>query len=77
MPGSLTQRSSVVSQADIAADNPSRDERSLTRAEYLEMMFAAASQGIGECPTWMILAFEASVEADRRMSDIEERTGPW
>jgi hypothetical protein len=41
----------------------------LSRAERLEMMFAAASQGIGECSIWMILALEASEEPDVALPD--------
>lgn len=41
----------------------------LTRAESLEMIFAAASQGAVECSTWMILARE---RYERKATDGEE-----
>ncbi len=48
---------------------------SSTRAERLEMLFAAASLGIEGCPSWIIEALEANERADRELC-AEERSRP-
>jgi hypothetical protein len=42
----------------------SLDLHRLSRTERLEMIFAAAA-GIGECPSWVILALEHDERAER------------
>lgn len=45
------------------------------RAECLEMMFAVTSQGLCNCPTWFVTAFENREPADRgRPDDGEDAT---
>jgi len=46
-----------------------RQERATApdRAERLEMMFAAASQGFGACPAWFVTAFEDCERAGRTL----------
>jgi len=73
MPGFLTRQSSVSLRTDIAANDPDGTALSSTRAERLEMLFAAASLGIGECPSWIIPALEAEERADRELC-AEERS---
>lgn len=73
MPGWLTRQSSVSPRTDIAANDPHGTALSSTRAERLEMLFAAASLGIGECPSWIIQALEAKERADRKLY-AEERS---
>jgi hypothetical protein len=36
-----------------------------SRAEHLEMIFAATASGIGECPPWVILVLEQDERAER------------
>lgn len=45
----------------------------LSHREHAEMIFAAAAQGAGECPTWLILAMERDEARDTNEADSEER----
>jgi hypothetical protein len=73
MPGFLTRQSSISSRTGIVANDPHGTVLASTRAERLKMLFAAASLGIGECPSWTIQALEAEERADRELY-AEERS---
>ncbi|MPZ37172.1 MAG: hypothetical protein GEU95_03760 [Rhizobiales bacterium] len=49
----------------------------LSKAECLEMIFAAASQGISECLDCMILALEASEVANADRIDVDDGGAPY
>ena len=48
-----------------AAPLTSPNVHRLSRAEHIEMIFATAASGIGECPPWVILAPEQDERAER------------
>lgn len=73
MLGFLTRQSSISSRNDVVANDPHGTALSSRRAERPEMLFAAASLGIGECPSWIIQALEAEERADREKY-AEERS---
>lgn len=69
----LTRQSSISPRIDVVANDPHGTALSSTRAERLEMLFAAASLGIGECPSWIIQALEAEERAGRELCAEERR----
>lgn len=71
----LSRQSSVSPRIDIATNDPHGTALSSTRAQRLEMLFAAASLGVEGCPSWIIEALEANERADRKLY-AEERSGP-
>ena len=73
MLGFLTRQLGISPRVDIVPTDPHETALPPTRAERIEMLFAAASLGIGECPSWIIQAFEAEKRADRELY-AEERS---
>ena len=75
MLGSIKRRSSISPQIDASASSPHWGGRSCIRTECLEALFAAASLGMGECPSQFILTLEASEKDDREIFDVQEKSG--
>lgn len=48
----------------LARGGVAQDSTRLSRAERLEMILAAASMGIGECPAWIVLTLERSAVSE-------------
>ncbi|MFC3075080.1 hypothetical protein [Shinella pollutisoli] len=47
--------------------------RSAERAECLEMMVAIGSQGLGDCPNWVVMELEDCERTRRRPAADEKR----
>ena len=43
------------------------------RAQQLEMIFAASGQGAGDCPAWIIMEIEASMETNHDFIEGENK----
>ena len=63
----IRRREAVSSETARAEGNPPRGTQPPSRASRLEML-AAAGQGPGECPAWIVVEFEARETTGRKMA---------